>query len=314
MQQQTNNVNVHVKVEYNQEYRRFVVETMSFSHLEQTLRTLLNIAPTQPVRILFLDDEKDWVLVSTDEELNYAVELSASLLRLSVKPETIFGNFHPSAFVSVSVATSPEARTGLCGGRGGMRGRGCRGGKMGKCDPTMRIQFLENKLGRLTERHSALSAKLPGMPEDKARALSWRLSHLEKKIETLKSKKEHFTTLLAETQPPLEQVSVTPGSVNEKEKEQQELPTAAPEEPVGWGCRGRRGGGRGGARAQRRMSEGAEAHPLLSALQTKKAELQAARQGGNKEEIQAKWEALQEAKVNWREAKRSMMAARRQAK
>jgi len=305
MQQQTNNVNVHVKVEYNQEYRRFVVETMSFSHIEQTLRALLNIAPTQPIRILFLDDEKDWVLVSTDEELSYAVELSASLLRLSVKPETI-SNFRPSAFVSVSVATSPEARTGLCGGRGGMRGRGCRGGKMGKCDPTMRIQFLDHKLARLTERQSALSAKIPGMPEDKARALSWRLSHLEKKIETLKSKKEHFTTLLAD-QPPTEQESVT-GPVKEEE-----LPTAASEEPVGWGCRGRRGGGRGG-RGQRWMSEGAEAHPLLEALQTKKAELQAARKGGNKEEIQEKWEALQEAKVNWREAKRSLMAARRQAK
>jgi len=305
MQQQTNNnVNVHVKVEFNQEYRRFVVETLSFAHLEQTLRALLNIAPTQPIRILFLDDEKDWVLLSADEELSYAVELSASLLRLSVKPETI-SNFRPSSFVSVSVATTPEVRTGLCGGRGGMRGRGCRGGKMGKCDPTMRIQFLENKLARLTERHSALSAKLPGMPEDKARALSWRLSHLEKKIETLKAKKEHFTSLLAE-QPPSEQ---EPDTRDVKE----ELPTAAPAEPVGWGCRGRRGGGRCG-RGQKWMSEGAETHPLLEALQTKKGELQAARQGGNKEEIQAKWEALQESKVNWREAKRSLMAARRQAK
>jgi len=275
MQQQTNNVNVHVKVEYNQEYRRFVVETMSFAHLEQTLRALLNIAPAQPIRTLFLDDEKDWVLVSSDEELSYAVELSASLLRLSVKPETV-SNFHPSSFVSVSVATTPEARTGLCGGRGGMRGRGCRGGgRMGRCDPTMRIQFLENKLARLTERHSALSAKLPEMHEDKARALSWRLSHMEKKIETLKAKKEHFTTLLAE-QPPTEQEPVT------RVVEEKELPTDAPAETVGWGCRGRRGGRCG--RGQRWMSEGAEAHPLLEALQTRKAELQAARQGGNKEE------------------------------
>jgi len=301
-QQQSNNVNVHVKVEYNQEYRRFVVETLSFESLNQTLRTLLEIASAQPIKILFLDDEKDWVLVSNDEELSYAVELSASLLRLSVKPETVI-NVRPSSFVSVSVAATPEVRSSPCGGRGGMRGRGCQRGRMGKCDPAMRIQFLENKLARLTERHSALSAKLPGMEEDKARALSWRLSHLEKKIETLKAKKEHFTTLLAE-QPLSEQESVT--------QDVKEIPTDAPAETVGWGCRGRRGGRCG--RGQKWMSEGAETHPLLEALQTKKAELQAARQGGNKEEIQAKWEALQEAKVNWREAKRSFMAARRQAK
>jgi len=86
MQANNNNItNVHVKVEYNQEFRRFVVETISFEHLEKTLRTLLNIDPAQPVKILFLDDEKDWVLIASDSELAYAWELSASLLRLSVK-------------------------------------------------------------------------------------------------------------------------------------------------------------------------------------------------------------------------------------
>jgi len=295
---QTTN-NVHVKVEYNQEYRRFVVETMSFEHLNQTLRALLNIVATQPIKILFLDDEKDWVLVTTDEELSYAVELSASLLRLSVKLDTV--PIRPPSFVSVSVAAAPEIPP-FFGGRGGMRGRGCRGGR-GKADPAMRIQFFENKLARLTERHAALSAKIPEMPEDKARALSWRLSHLEKKIETIKAKKEHFASLAAEQ--PL--VQETDGEVKQE-------PTAAPEEPVGWGCRGRRGGGRCGGRGQKWMSEGAETDPLFQTLQTKRAELKAARQGGNKEEIQAKWEALQEAKVNWREAKRTCMAARRQAK
>jgi hypothetical protein len=295
--------NVHVKVEYNQEYRRFVVETLSFANLDNTLRALLNITPTQPIKILFLDDEKDWVLVSSDEELTYAVELSASLLRLSVRPETVLKNFRLSSVINVSVADATPAEAPFCGrGRGGMRGRGCRAGKVGcKADPTMRMQFLDNKLARLTERHAALSAKLPGMPEDKARALTWRLSHMEKKIETIKAKKAMFAAILAE-QPPLEQESCV--AVEEPKVHEPEV--------TGWGCRGRRGGRCGGGRKW--MCEGAEADPLFQALQTKKAELMAARQGGNKEEIQAKWEALQEAKVAWRENKRSLMAARRQAK
>jgi len=87
MQQQneTTKLDVHVKVEYNEEYRRFVVETLSFAHLDTTLRSLLNIDAAHPIKILFLDDEKDWVLITSDAELSYAVELSASLLRLSVK-------------------------------------------------------------------------------------------------------------------------------------------------------------------------------------------------------------------------------------
>jgi len=293
--------NVHIKVEYNQEYRRFVVETLSFEHLEKTLRTLLNIDPTQPIKILFLDDEKDWVLITTDAELTYAAELSASLLRLSVKSVAA-----PSS--TVSVVGVPFALPGnhpMCHrGMRGKRGRGCRGGGMGRCDPAMRAQFLDNKLARLTERHAMLKEKLVGMPEDQERALSYRLSHLENKIENVKWKKEKFAQHLAE-QP-----------LSEATEVKEETETAAPAtEPVvcwegrGRGCRG--GRGRGG---HKWMCEGADTHPGFEALLTSKAELKAARQGGNKEEIQAKWEALQKAKTNWRETKQALMAARRQAK
>jgi len=294
MQQNTETkLNVHIKVEYNQEYRRFVVETLSFAHLEASLRSLLKIDPAQSIKILFLDDEKDWVLLTCDSELSYAWELSASLLRLSVKP------LQPSHVV-VPVAVEAERSAPF---PRGMRGRGGRGG--GRADPAMRIQFLDNKLARLTERHAMLSAKLNGMPEDKARALSWRLVHLENKIENIKWKKEKFGALLVE-QPPRQE---------EGTKVNEEIATVD-QTVFAWGGRGRGGckGGRGG-RCQRWMAEGAETtHPLLEIVFEKKAELKTARQGGNKEEIQAKWEALQEAKTNWRETKRTLVAARRQAK
>jgi len=297
MQQQNNEtaLNVHIKVEYNQEYRRFVVETLSFEHLEKTLRTLLNIDPAQAIRILFLDDEKDWVLITSDDELTYAWELSASLLRLSVRPteKTPIHFTIPTPVTFCTEAPAPRWR--------GMRGgRGCRGGK-GRADPATRVQFFETKLARLTERHTALCSKRATLPEEKARALSWRISHLENKIENIKAKKE---ALLTEEQPQQE--------VTEIVKEE----PGATIEPVVWGGRGRGGcrrGGRGGG-CQRWRDESAEVHPLMADVWERKVELKTARQGGNKDEIQAKWEAVQEARTAWREEKRSQMCARKQAK
>jgi len=299
-----NKTNVHVKVEYNQEYRRFVVETLSFENLEKNLRTLLNIDSAQPIKILFLDDEKDWVLLASDSELAYAWELSASLLRLSVKSlpapvlAPIFVN-HPEVFTHHPFH---HARGRGCHGRGA----GCRAGRVGcrnRGDPTMQMQFIENKLARLTERHAALTAKLPEMPEERARALAWRISHLENKIEKIQWKKESFAAAPLAEQLPVEE---TPA---EKVTEE---PAAASEEPAPpcWGGRGR--GCRRGGCHNKRMGEGAETHPQFEAVMAKKVELKTARQGGNKEEIQAKWEALQEAKDAWRAAKRAQLIARKQ--
>lgn len=285
MQQQNNEtaLNVHIKVEYNEEYRRFVVETLSFAHLDKTLRTLLNIDPAQAIRILFLDDEKDWVLITSDDELTYAWELSASLLRLSVRPEALA--IPSSGFRPTEAAPAAALR--------GMRGRGCRGG-MARADPATRIQFFETKIARLTERHTALCAKRVSLPEDKARALSWRIAHLENKIEIIKAKKDSL-----QTEKPQPEVTVL-GKEEPK----------ATVEPVVWRGRGGgcRRGGRGGC--QRWRGEGAEIHPLMAVVLEKKADLKTARQGGNKEEIQAKWESLQEAKTAWREEKRTQMVAR----
>jgi len=314
--------NVHVKVEYNQEYRRFQVETLSFEHLQNTLRTLLNIDPAQPVKILFLDDEKDWVLLTSDSELAHAWELSPTLLRLTVKPcasPTLVSIPHlpvvpASATVCEAAAFAhPFMRGGPCRGRGG------RGGK-GRCDPSMRIQFFENKLVRLTEKRDALKAKVAGMPEDRARAVSWRISHLENKIENIKWKKEHFAKLAQMVEEPNE-VAVT--CCNEEIATTTEETPAPTECPYGFkggrgrgGCHGRWGGQRGNkwGEGEACPRQRAWENPLFVTVQERKAELKAARKGGNQEEIQAKWEAVQEAKDTWQQAKRAQWAAKKQAK
>lgn len=320
----TTKSNVHIKVEYNQEYRRFQVETLSFEHLQNTLRTLLNIDPAQPVKILFLDDEKDWVLITSDSELAHAWELSPTLLRLCVKPvaSPIVSIPLPVVPASTNVEEAPFShpwRGGPCRGRGG------RGGK-GRCDPSMRIQFFEKKIERLSEKRDALKAKLADMPEDKARAVSWRISHLDNKIENMKWKKEHFTKLAQTVEEPnataAETTCCKAEFVNDCEA------TPAPSEcPFGFkggrgrgGCHGRWGGQRGncgwgegegqGACPRQRACDS----PLFATFQERKAELKAARKEGNQEEIQAKWEAVQEAKENWKQAKRAQWAAMKQAK
>jgi len=84
----------------------------------------------------------------------------------------------------------------------------------------------------------------------------------------------------------------------------------APEENC-WGRgkgRGRGGNGRGrcGRGAGRRewaTNLSPEDQPLFSRVQECKKELRAARQAKNEDDIQAKWEALQQAKAEWRTAK-----------
>jgi len=298
--QQTNETqtNVHVKVEYNNEYRRFVVETLSFEHLERTLRTLLNIDLTLPLDVLFMDDEKDWVLISSDAELAYASELSCSLLRLSLRPK-------PGSQASASPVVMPDAeaipspksefshRWNARGCRGGKRGGGCggRGRENREAWLQMSLGKLDEKITRLSFKHEMLSAKLASeqFGEDKARAFSWRLSHLQNKIENMKWKRDHLLSMQNQ------QPDANPERAINTENE----PVPAQHEQPAWGghC-GRGRGGRGGCFAREW-----ESNPLFAALQERKMEMRTARQGGDMEEIQKKWEALQEARNNWREAK-----------
>jgi len=297
--QQTNETqtNVHVKVEYNNEYRRFVVETLSFEHLERTLRTLLNIDLTLPLDVLFMDDEKDWVLISSDAELAYAWELSCSLLRLSLKPK-------PGSPASASPVVVPDAEAipspksefshpwNARGCRGGKRGGGCEGRGRANREAWLQMKLgkLDEKITRLSSKHEMLSAKLASeqLGEDRARAITWRLSHLQSKIENVKLFRDHLLSMQNQ------QPDANPERVINTEN--MPVPAQTEAQQPAWGGRcGRGRGGRGGCFG--------ESNPLFAALQERKIEMRTARQGGDKEEIQKKWEALQEAKTNWREAK-----------
>jgi len=75
MQQQIVN-NVHIKVQCENEFRRFVLSEITYNKLADTLRMLLGLASGTVFKLSYLDDESDWVLFTTDSELQYAVTLS----------------------------------------------------------------------------------------------------------------------------------------------------------------------------------------------------------------------------------------------
>jgi hypothetical protein len=256
----TDKTNVtHAKVEFNNDFRRFSLETLNFTYLEQLLRTLFDIDVATTFKIQFLDDEKDWVLISSDEELTYASSLVGSPLRLSIK---------------LVQANTPQVKPT----------RPCKE-KIDWSDPASRKA---HKISIVTTRIETLEGKLANqdIPAGKARALTEKVDRLKQKLENLKAEKP------------------STAAVQVKAEE-------APEENC-WGRgkgRGRGNGrgrcGRGGCGGRREWATNlsSDDQPLFSRVQECKKELRAARQAKNEEDIQAKWEALQQAKTEWRTAK-----------
>jgi hypothetical protein len=240
-QQQTNNNTVHVKVSYNNEFRRFLLNPVSFEHLYTTLRSLFELPAD--FRIKFQDDENDWVLLSTDTELVYATELSGSPLRLQVKlslPET------------PAQVGSPDLPTGR-GGRA--RGRGCRGGGRGGLT---RSERLMKKSSRLSERISVLEEKLSSdkLTSDRRRVLTWKLEKVKENLVTVKMMNEELSQNCQEKTLAQQSSEV---SVSDSELTPIALiPEETSVERVG--CRGRRG--RGGAHSQAWRNKGESDQPL----------------------------------------------------
>jgi hypothetical protein len=74
---------VHIKLKYNNQFRRFVIEPeYKFNDLKQKILTLLNISTTFGVQ--YLDEESEWITIDSDIELLSGIELSPSLLKLRI--------------------------------------------------------------------------------------------------------------------------------------------------------------------------------------------------------------------------------------
>jgi len=245
----------HVKVGYNGEYRRFPLETLSFSYLEQLLRSLFEFEATTAFKILFLDDEKDWVLISTDEELAYASSLVAPTLRLTVKlpvqEATVQVKIPGPVIENISKAEARKAHN---------------------------ISIISSRLEELQEKIRA-----DNISAGKSRGVQEKITRLQQKLDNLNNNQS------------------SPVEAEEPKYGRQFF------EGRGGRCAGRgRGCANGNVGRGRWCHAGESDNPenqlLFSKVQECKMELRAARQAKNEQEIQAKWDALQQAKSQWREA------------
>jgi len=177
MQTTTTTTQIHVKASLDNEFRRFALNPPTFLNLFTTLKTLFNL--DKEFRIKFQDDEKDWVLLSTDQELLYAHELAGSPLRLDIK------------IIHESVSATSPSEDACRGGRGRSRGRGGRvGANLSK------EERLTLKSNRLASRIAELETKINSghLNSDRDRVLRWRLGNLQNKLKFVQLAKETLQT------------------------------------------------------------------------------------------------------------------------
>lgn len=291
--QQTTKSTVHIKVSHDNEFRRFLLNPVTYPQLETTLKTLFNLEGE--FRIKFQDDENDWVLLTTDQELVYATELSGSPLRLQVK---LLENAVPK---EDSPCQSERGR-GRCG-RGG-RGRGAgRGGF--KLSPEERLSL---KSSRITDRINQLETKLSSkqLTSERERVIRWRLAKLQDKLEFVKATHASLDTCYPEA------TEAAPTESQEATAPETKLDEECSHEAK-WARRGRCGrgarGGRQGCDKQKWKGLKARLDPELLANWKKcRQDLMEAKQSGDAEKIAACKAALWTVKFEKKEAMRALKA------
>jgi len=259
------NTPVHVKATYNGEFRRFLLTPVTFAKLEVLVQTLFKLPH---VSLKFEDDEKDWVLVSTDEELIYAVELAGSPLRLNVQV---------IAEKAAPVLPPTESVTD----------KKCwKGQKKGQCKGWNKRERLEATHDRLTKKIACLEEKVKSemLPTERERAVRWRISRLQEKLEFVSACLGEATI---DNQTPV-------------------CKTEEPKPEEGWARRGKccRRRREEGWTPRCRMNE-RPSPEIFENFRQAKAAFQIAKESGNREEIQA-------CKVAWIQAKQAKWAAKDQ--
>jgi len=293
---QTNNL-IHIKAALNNEFRRFSMDNANYAGLVETIRSLYSIPTTETLKICYVDDEKDTVLLTSDEEFSYAAELVSPLKLVVTKALTPLTT--PCAVNSTVEPTSP-CRRGRGGHCGEFKAR-CESKKQWREEKLSltKEERIARKTARISERIQHLQA-LPfnELPPHRQRCVIWKLENLRMKLDTVQLVCEH--------------TSEKPQTPN--------IPTTAtePENFGRRGCRGRGGRGRGGCRGRDEKSfENHEPshcekrgpkfdNPIWQCRQN----LRAARDSGNQNEIErcekafeearaAKWAAKREGKPNY---------------
>jgi hypothetical protein len=266
----------------------------TFENLKNTLT--ISFSLEAEFTISFKDDENDWVLLTTEEELDYAIELSSSPLRLQIR----LNSSEPAR-----AAPTTENRFTARG-----RGRGCRGQGFRGRDKAVAGKGLKRK-----EKVS-----------QKASRLSERIDMLETKLNSKKFTSERETVIrrkLAQLQANLAIVKATGDSLPNSDTPQEPVASALsepvptdetpvePETPQRRGgprMRGRGCGRMGGSDRPKRPYKGQVAPEIIENFRQCRARLQEARASGNAEELEASLAAFQVSRSAKREALTALRA------
>lgn len=123
----TSGSNIHCKLTFNSQIRRFVFSGTGFADLRGQVSSLIALPPDGFV-LKYVDNESDLITLSTNEELTLAIELSDKVLRLIAEPVSAQ---QTGATPSTNEFENPWSHfRGGWGNRGGYRS-GHRGGPWG---------------------------------------------------------------------------------------------------------------------------------------------------------------------------------------
>lgn len=76
-----------IKVSYGEEIRRFTADQLTFDELCATLREFFGLAEQFPFVIKYLDDESDWIRITSNHELQIGFRACPSLMKLRIEEQ-----------------------------------------------------------------------------------------------------------------------------------------------------------------------------------------------------------------------------------
>jgi len=198
-----NKKQIHCKLTYNDQIRRFIFNGTEFADLRGHVSNLLSL-PVDGFVLKYVDNESDLITITSNEDLILALEISDKILRLVV--DSTFPTTPATAFPVL--ATTPTNPGEYFGGKwhGGGRGRGRghhyyshhsenRGGMYPQCHPQERgSYFTEDKKEKAKMRIQSKIIYLKSFA-DQLPADDWKRQSILMKIHRLEGRMLRWDTV-----------------------------------------------------------------------------------------------------------------------
>jgi len=176
--------NIHCKLSYDDQIRRFVFTGTEFAELKDHISALLSLPSTGFV-LKYVDNESDLITLSSDEELSVAIEVSDKVLRLIAEKSDQNTGSTPGGTPEHLPAWRQKPGGGR--GRGGNRGRGRSGIQYERLDKwesqkvhaNLKLDMFRNLLAQIPP-----DEELASNPKEKLRKhqLQMKINRLEGRL------------------------------------------------------------------------------------------------------------------------------------